>query len=90
MIKYLVAVLLLSTAIQAQDYFLTPPYLPTGFQGQYYEVRYRVRGMPHAEFTFTNLPDFFSGSADGVLSGTPSLTGTFKFRISYTDGENTG
>lgn len=89
MIKYLVAVLLLTATIKTQDFFLAPPYLPTGFEGQYYEVRYRVRGMLHPEFTFTNLPAFMSGSKGGIISGTPTMTGTFKFRVSFTDGTNT-
>ena len=90
MFKYLLAVLLLTASVTSQDYFLTPPYLPTGFTEQYYEARYRVRGMPHAEFSFENLPDFLKGSADGIVSGTPEVTGTFRFTVSYTDGENSG
>ena len=90
MFKYLLAVLLLSAAVSAADHFLTPPYLPTGFTEQYYEARYRVRGMPHAEFSFTNLPDFLKGSKDGIVSGTPDATGTYRFTVAYTDGENSG
>ena len=46
--------------------------------------------MPRAEFSFSNLPAFLSGSASGVVSGTPDITGTFRFTVSYTDGENSG
>ena len=90
MFKYLLASLLLVSAVTAADYFLTPPYLPTGFTEQYYEARHRVRGMPHAEFTYSNLPEFLKGSKDGILSGTPDVTGTFRFSVSFTDGENSG
>lgn len=86
MFKYLLAVLLLSATVSS--HFLSPPYLPTGFTEQYYEARYRVRGMPHAEFSFTNLPDFLKGTKDGIISGTPDITGTFRFTVSYTDGEH--
>ena len=90
MFKYLLAVLLLTATVTSSHYFLTPPYLPTGFTEQYYEARYRVRGMPHAQFSFSNLPDFLSGSADGIVSGTPDIPGTFRFTVSFTDGENKG
>ena len=43
-----------------------------------------------SSFTFTNLPDFLKGSEQGVLSGTPTSTGTFKINIAYTDGTKSG
>ena len=46
--------------------------------------------MPHAQFTFHNLPDFLKGSETGVLSGSPTITGTFRFKVSYTNGEDSG
>jgi hypothetical protein len=52
-------------------------------------VRFRVRGLSSPTFTYNNLPNFFTGSADGIISGTPNITGTFKIMISYTDGTNT-
>ena len=85
--KYLVLAVLLAAVAHS---FLTPPYLPTAFTEQYYEARYRVRGMPHAEFTFTNLPDWLSGSKDGIISGTPDVTGTFRFNVAYSNGEEEG
>lgn len=90
MFKYLVAVLLLTATIQDDSLFLSPPYPPTAFYQQYYEVIFRVRGLNGPAFTFDNLPNFFSGSADGGVSGTPNVTGTFKFTVSYTDGASTG
>jgi hypothetical protein len=79
MFKYLIAVLLLTATIQQDaSIFLTPPYPPTAFYQQYYEVRFRVRGLDAPTFKFDNLPNFLSGSTDGVLSGTPNITGTFK------------
>ena len=91
MFKYLVALLLISVAVQ-QDatLFLSPTFPPTGFFQQYYEVRFRVRGLSGPTFTFENLPNFLSGSAEGVVSGTPNITGTFRVGISYTDGTNSG
>ncbi len=91
MFKYLIALLLVTAAVQQDaSIFLTPPYPPTAFYQQYYEVRFRVRGLDGPTYTFENLPNFLSGSADGVLSGTPNITGTFKISISYTDGTNSG
>lgn len=93
MFKYLLAVLLLSAAmpsVAAQDYFLSPPFPPTAFYEQYYEVRFRVRGLLAPTFTFTNLPSFFTGSDTGVVSGTPTVTGTFRFTIKYAEGANGG
>jgi hypothetical protein len=91
MFKYLIAVLLVTAAVQQDaSIFLTPPYPPTAFYQQYYEVRFRVRGLDAPNYKFDNLPNFLSGSADGVLSGTPNITGTFKVSISYTDGTNSG
>lgn len=90
MFKYLVAVLLLTATIQDDSLFLSPPYPPTAFYQQYYEVIFRVRGLNGPNFTFSNLPNFFTGSEDGGVSGTPNVTGTFKFTISYTDGISSG
>lgn len=91
MFKYLIVALLLTATIQ-QDatLFLTPTYPSSAFIQQYYEVIFRVRGLDGPTFTFANLPNFFTGSADGTLSGTPNITGTFKINISYTDGTNSG
>ena len=82
----LIIALLLVSSIAASDYFLSPQFPPTAFIEQHYEVRFRVRGMPYPTFTFTNLPDFFSGTETGIVSGTPTLTGTFKFGVSFTNG----
>lgn len=94
MFKYLTLLLLLSANLHlahSQDFFVTPEYPPTAFYQQYYELRYRVRGITYPTFTFTNLPSFFTGTADGVVSGTPNITGTFKITINYSDnGTNSG
>lgn len=93
MFKYLIAALLLAASINlasAQDAFLTPPFPPTAFLEQYYEVRFRVYGLSAPTFTFTNLPNFLKGTADGVVSGTPNTTGTFNVGVSYTSGNTTG
>lgn len=86
MYKYLIAILLITNSIQADTLFLTPTYPPTAFYQQFYEVRFRAIGLNQPTFTFTNLPDFLTGSPQGVVSGTPSSTGTFKVNIAYTDG----
>ena len=88
MIKYLTLILLLTALAHTQDYFLSPAFPPTGFYQQYYEVRFRVRGLSFPSFSFTNLPSFFRGDANGVVSGTPDVTGTFRFTVTYSDGTN--
>lgn len=93
MFKYLVAALMLTAtfhSVAAQDFFLSPPFPPTAFVEQYYEVRFRVRGMLAPTFTFENLPSFFTGSASGVVSGTPNLTGTFRFTVKYSQDSSSG
>ena len=89
MTKYLLLVLLLATQLQlatSNYYFLSPPFPPTAFEEQHYEVRFRVRGMLHPTFTYENLPDFLSGTTDGVVSGTPLESGTYRFSLSYSNG----
>lgn len=91
MFKNLGAVVLLSlVALASTSLFLSPAYPSTAFYQQYYETRFRVRGLTHPTFTFENLPSFFTGSEDGVVSGTPDITGTFRITIKYTDGEQSG
>jgi hypothetical protein len=87
MIKYLTLLLLLTALSQSQDYYLSPAFPPTGFYQQYYELRFRVRGISFPSFTFDNLPSFFTGSKSGVVSGTPNFTGTFRFTVTYSDGD---
>lgn len=49
-----------------------------------------MRGLTLPVFSYDNLPNFFTGSADGVISGTPNVTGTFKFTINYKDDTQSG
>jgi len=89
MIKYLIALLLVTATLQ-QESFLSPPIPPTAFYQQYYQVIFRVRGLNGPTFTFENLPNFFVGTTEGVVSGTPNITGTFRIGVSYTDGTTSG
>ena len=73
-------------ALSSAHLFLSPTYPSTAFVQQYYETRFRVRGLTHPRFTFRNLPTFFKGSEEGVVSGTPDIVGTFRVTIAYTDG----
>lgn len=90
MYKYLIAILLITSSLQQDVLFLTPTYPPTAFAEQFYEVRFRVIGLTNPTFTFANLPSFLKGSESGVVSGTPTSTGTFKVTVSYTDGTSSG
>lgn len=49
-----------------------------------------MRGVNGPTFTYDNLPNFFVGTAEGVVSGTPNITGTFRIGVSYTDGTVSG
>lgn len=55
MFKYTILALLLVATIQ-QDYFLSPLYPATAFEGQYYETRFRIRGLDFPQFKFKGLP----------------------------------
>jgi hypothetical protein len=91
MLKYLLTVFLIVSIAQCDgDYFLTPTFPSTAFYQQYYEVRFRVVGLDYPTFTFSNLPNFFSGSQSGVVSGTPNITGTFRFTVNYKSGSISG
>ena len=92
MMRNLGLLVLLTTLVfaNASHLFLSPAYPPTAFYQQYYEARFRVRGLTHPTFTYENLPSFLEGSADGIVSGTPDITGTFRITIKYTDGEESG
>lgn len=83
-----VACLLL--AVVSSNLFLTPANPPTAFQNQFYSARFRVRGLDDPVFTFEGLPKTLTGSADGLLSGIPSVEGSFSIVIKYRSGEQSG
>lgn len=87
MLKYSIFALLIVLSLQ-QGYFLSPLYPPTAFEGQYYEVRFRVRGLDFPQFSFKGLPDTLKGSADGVISGIPRGPGSYPCVISYGSGKD--
>jgi hypothetical protein len=86
MFKYTILALLLFATIQ-QGYYLSPLYPPTAFEGQYYETRFRVRGLDFLQFNFKGLPDCFKGSSDGVVSGIPKGSGSYSVVITYSSGK---
>jgi hypothetical protein len=85
MLKYSILALLLVVTLQ-QNFFLSPLYPPTAFEGQYYEVRFRVRGLDFPQFTFKGLPDCFKASADGVVSGIAKGPGSYAVLIGFSSG----
>lgn len=87
MLKYSILALLLVVSLQ-QSFFLSPLYPPTAFEGQYYEVRFRVRGMDFPHFSFKGLPDCFNGSADGVISGIPKGPGSYAVLVQFRSGNS--
>jgi hypothetical protein len=75
-------------SIGAQLISITPTTLPAGTTGTAYSQTITATGGT-APYTFTvtsgNLPTGLSLSTSGVISGTPSATGTFTFTVGVTD-----
>jgi hypothetical protein len=69
--KSILIVCLFLATIASSQYFLSPAYPPSAYQNEYYNSRFRVRGLDSPVFTFTGLPKSITGSAEGVLSGIP-------------------
>jgi len=86
MLKYSILALLLVVSLQ-DSYYLSPLYPPTAFEGQYYEVRFRVRGLDYPQFSFKGLPDCFKGTAEGVISGIPKIPGSYAVLVGFGSGK---
>jgi len=71
MSKNLFIVCLLVAAVTS-NLFLTPAFPPTAYQNQFYNIKFRVRGLDDPVFTFEGLPKQLKGSANGVISGIPA------------------
>lgn len=89
MFKYAILALLLVATLQS-SYYISPIYPPTAFEGQFYEVRFRVRGLDYPTFSFKGLPENFYGSSDGVVSGIARGSGSYSVVISFGSGSERG
>lgn len=89
MFKYAILALFFVASLQSA-YLLSPIYPPTAFEGQFYEVRFRVRGLDYPNFSFKGLPSNFQGSADGVVSGVARGSGSYSVIITYNSGSQKG
>ena len=74
---------------------VTPASLPNGTQGTAYSQTFGASGGTPPPYTFTrtsgSLPPGLSLSSGGVLSGTPTASGTFNFDVQASDPSfNTG
>lgn len=74
---------------------VAPATLPGGTVGTAYRQVITASGGVGAPYTFAvtsgALPDGLALAADGTLSGTPAVAGTFTFTVTATDGvDNTG
>jgi hypothetical protein len=85
MLKYSILALLVVVSLQ-QSYFLSPLYPPTAFEGQYYEVRFRVRGLDFPQLSFKGLPDCFKSTSEGVISGIPKGPGSYAVLVGFGSG----
>ena len=67
---------------------INPPTLPNGFVGKSYSQQLtQTGGLNPISFGFTGtLPTGLTLSNSGLLSGTPTVTGTFNFMVQVTDG----
>lgn len=65
---------------------ITTTTLPNGVVGQPYSVQCNVTGgTPPYTWSATNLPPGLSISADGLISGTPTASGTGDVTLTVTD-----
>jgi hypothetical protein len=74
----------------ADSLLLDPPFPPTAFLNQKYEVKFQVRGLVKPTFSFKGLPNFLIGQSNGTLSGTPQEVGSFKIMVGYSDKSHNG
>ena len=88
--KSILIVCLFLATIASTQYFLSPAYPPSAYQNEYYNTRFRVRGLDNPAFTFVGLPKSISGTTDGVLSGIPTECGSFSITINYKSGNVSG
>ncbi|MCH5162328.1 MAG: putative Ig domain-containing protein [Clostridiales bacterium] len=78
----------ISSAV-AMELDLSP--LPAAKKGSKYSHTLSVRGGEgRYSFTATGLPGGLKLSGDGVISGTPTITGTFGVTVTVTDGGKSG
>ncbi|MBI4740001.1 MAG: DUF1566 domain-containing protein [Betaproteobacteria bacterium] len=69
----------------------TPPAMPAitppaGRVGDAYGVAYTATGSPPISFSATNLPPGLTMSSSGVISGTPTLAGTYTGTVTASNG----
>jgi hypothetical protein len=69
---------------------LTPPFPPTGFLGQDYQLRFQASGLIKPVFTFEGLPPFLTGFGNGTVAGTPDALGCFNIVVKYSDKTHNG
>lgn len=89
MYKNLIAACLLLAVVSSAVY-LTPAYPATAYQNQFYSIRFRTRGLDDPIFSFEGLPKSLTGNANGVISGTPEVSGSFSILIKYRAGGESG
>jgi hypothetical protein len=68
---------------------LSPPTLPGATQGTFYSQL--ITAAPAGTYTFTEtgaLPNGINLAASGLLSGTPTVTGSFPITVTATDASN--
>lgn len=77
----------LSLVVKAPTIALTPTALPNGTGGVAYNQKVTASGgtAPYGFIASGKLPDGLSLSADGTLSGIPTISGSFDFTITATD-----
>ena len=77
---------LFASPVQAQPIITTSPLLPQGQVGtSYYAALTAVGGTPPYTWSSGALPPGLSLAASGVISGKPTMAGTFNFTATVTD-----
>ena len=74
--------------VACQTITINPPTLPNAVVGRAYSQQLtQTGGLNPVNFSFTGtLPAGLTLSSSGLLSGTPTTTGTFNFTVQVTDG----
>ena len=76
----LVCISLLHYAI---SHILIPPFLPDGYQREYYEQKFRICQLDTATFKISGLPKDIFWTSNGTIFGTPSNFGKWTINIAY-------
>jgi hypothetical protein len=65
------------------SHILIPPFLPDGYQSEYYEQKFRISQLGTATFKISGLPKDIFWTSNGTIFGTPANFGQWIINIAY-------